>query len=955
MPPGLPEQPAQLTSVPGSIVQVFEQQVERFSDRAAVFDSERTLNYSALNVAANQLAGNIFSRLGARPELVPYLLGQKVNSLQALWGILKCGKGLVVLDPTFTPQNLRAILLNSDARILVTDTEHLPLALELIQATSVEILNLDAMQAGNSENLNLNISPGAYAVAIYTSGSTGQAKGLLRTFQTVLYRHPIDSEYQETDRVMLPGLLNYSQNQHTMFTTMRAGACLGLYDIRLTGGSDLTAWIEAQRITGLVLTPSLFRSSFGALPAGKIFPRVRFLQLGGEATTKRDLEIFKRCFLPGAWGVTKFASTETGLISKYKFDHATQLETAIMPVGRVIAGKAILLLDEQGESVPAGEIGEIVVRAKAFNTQYWKITEVENEKLRPDPDDSSKSLFYTGDLGRFRADGILEHHGRKDAMLKIRGNRVQLEVIDAALRGLDGVLDAVTVAHDSAARGKLLVSYLAVPDAKKWSIAKFKQDLAARLEQHMIPSTFIRLDELPRTSTGKLARKELPDPTDARPELDSPFVAPQTATEKRVAQIWQKSLELNRVGLHDNFFELGGDSLAALEMTLAVEKATGESFPRSFLSKPTISNLVELLGTKPTETPAPESLGLLRRPKNSRARGRLMGYVARLRRLNPSKIVQRLFYGYLDSKTFLEARAWILRWSASTLAQKLFYRKHTLLLSDLVRDLGNSLSPSDDVIRMSIANNIFSGLYRHLVYTRAYKGRGVAALKRSPSKYWRSFAEQVDFEKAATGAEILLLNGVEHVLRARQAEKGLIFLSFHAISDTVPFSVASQRMGMEIPIVSFKLALQESQQWAEREDLAENIVSTLNVNLAMDAVEQLRRNGSIHLIADTQDTSGNVLTLEVGRRIYDVKYGFAEFALITGARVIPYFCGYLGDGRPYIEFCEPLEPADGDRSAQSENLVRGYTAFVNRVWAQHPEIIQWKDIEKHLARPLAGG
>ncbi len=599
-------QPESANSEITSIVQAFEQVAAQHPNRPAVWDGKQTLTYTQLNQTANCLANQLIKQLAAGPELVTFLLGHKVNSVQAVWGILKSGKGFVALDPTSTIEKSKAILINSDSRILITDTQHLTMAQSVVHGTNVSLINLDKLNKEPCDNLNLTIDPNAYAVALYTSGSTGEPKGLLRTFQTVLYRHPYDPNFLTTDRVMLPGFLGYSQNQYAMFVTLRSGACIYLYDIRAQGGIDLPNWVETNQISILVITPSLFRSGFNSAPAGKTYPSVRTLQLGGEAATKQDLDIFKRCFVSGAWGVIKLASTETGLISSFKFDHTTEVETAIMPVGKVIAGKTVLLLNEENRPVEQGQIGEIVVKAKAFNTQYWKNPNLSNEKIKPDPADSSMSLFYTGDLGRFREDGLLEHHGRKDSMIKVNGQRVDTKEIEAIIKEHPSI-NAVAVTTrpfiKNSTRLQMVVYYTLNKDSL--SPTEIRSHLHKRMPNLLASTVFINIPSIPLNPNGKTDYQALAS-IKTKLSTTTPYQKPATEIEEKLTAIWKKIFKKAKLSVTENFFDLGGDSLMAMQLLVEIEKEYARQMPLSIITKAsTIREQARILENKEALNAAP--------------------------------------------------------------------------------------------------------------------------------------------------------------------------------------------------------------------------------------------------------------------------------------------------------------------------------------------------------------
>ncbi|MBK8048532.1 MAG: non-ribosomal peptide synthetase [Anaerolineales bacterium] len=265
-----------------------------------------------------------------------------------------------------------------------------------------------------------------------------------------------------------------------------------------------------------------------------------------------------------------------------------------VPVGVVCEGHEVLLLDDKGVSVAPGEIGQIVVRSEQLSPGYWRNPALTAAKFRPDPVGSGTRLFYTGDLGRFRPDGALEHCGRLDFMVKIRGFRVEPEAIASALKEHPAVVECVVVANAATEHDPRLVAYYAVKNLPGPTTQELRTLLAQTLPPYMIPARFVRMAHLPRNMNGKIDRTALPAPDRVRPELETPYVAPRTDLETNIAELWAEALELDLVGVDDNFFALGGDSLSALRIVLQVETFTGRRAPPGFFDRPTVANLAQL-------------------------------------------------------------------------------------------------------------------------------------------------------------------------------------------------------------------------------------------------------------------------------------------------------------------------------------------------------------------------
>jgi len=258
------------------------------------------------------------------------------------------------------------------------------------------------------------------------------------------------------------------------------------------------------------------------------------------------------------------------------------------------------------------KIGEIAIRSRYGAAGYWRRPDLTQAAFLPDPAGGDERIYRTGDLGRMRSDGCLFHLGRKDFQVKIRGYRVEVAEVETALLELDTVKEAVVVGHEdkrgdpsaplragpSAAlrTGKRLVAYIIPAGPRAPTVSELRRLLANKLPDYMVPSAFVMVDRMPLTATGKVDRRALPPPDDTRPALDSPFVAPRTPVEERLAGIWAEVLGLDRVGVHDNFLELGGDSLLATRVISRVLPQFQVKLPlRDLLEASTVAEMGEVI------------------------------------------------------------------------------------------------------------------------------------------------------------------------------------------------------------------------------------------------------------------------------------------------------------------------------------------------------------------------
>ena len=256
---------------------------------------------------------------------------------------------------------------------------------------------------------------------------------------------------------------------------------------------------------------------------------MRLTILLGEVLFKHDIERARLHFPADSVFANILSGSEFGHIAMFKISRDVELKDPIVPAGYLLDGKEVWLLDESGRRVGFDEIGEIAVRSRFLAPGYWHQSELTQARFLPDPHDKQKRIFFTGDLGRMRPDGCLEFLGRKDSMVKIRGYRVELAAIEAALHELGLFKEAVVATQADPSGEQRLVAYL-VPDSQPIPTVNVLRDrLSKRLPDYMMPAIFMFLETIPLTPTGKADRQALPLPDQSRPRLAQPYTAARTA------------------------------------------------------------------------------------------------------------------------------------------------------------------------------------------------------------------------------------------------------------------------------------------------------------------------------------------------------------------------------------------------------------------------------------------
>ena len=574
--------------------QLFEQQAGRTPWQIAVVYEGERLTYGELDERANRLAGQLRS-LGVGPEVrVGIMVERSLEMVVAVLGVLKAGGAYVPLDPAYPAPRLRFMLEDSQARVLVTQTD----LAGLLSAGGARVVCIDG-ELGEVvrrvEGVAPTIASGApgalaenLAYVIYTSGSTGQPKGVAIThrsavnFLSAMRRRP---GLLADDRLAAVTTLSFDMSIPELFLPLSVGACVEVIDrAAAADGPRLAALLEGGGATVLQATPATWRL---LLAGGWGGSAVGLKVLCGAEQLAEDLA--EQLVAHGAEVWNMYGPTETTVWSSVAEIGG---ERKRVTLGRPIANTQFYVLGAGMRPVPVGVSGELYIGGEGVARGYLNRPDLTAERFVPDAfsNGMGRRLYRTGDVVRWRG-GELEYVGRGDAQVKVRGYRIELGEVEAALREHEAIGEACVVARDDVAGGKRLVAYVVIPGEHRPNVSELRAFLQGKLPEYMLPSAFVTVEAMPLTPNGKVDRRALPEPGHDRPELGGRYVAPRTAVEEALASIWSEVLGVEEVGVYDNFFELGGDSILTIQI---VSKAghSGLNFaPRELFQHQTIAEL----------------------------------------------------------------------------------------------------------------------------------------------------------------------------------------------------------------------------------------------------------------------------------------------------------------------------------------------------------------------------
>ena len=583
-----------------SIPERFEQQVALHPSRIAVDGRTGSITYDALNRWANRVGRAILAlRAEGKRKTLGLLLQKGAPTLAALMGASKAGQIYVPLDPAHPHARASKMLENAGADLIVTDDANYSAASKL-GADSRPVLNIDRLDSNLSEeNLGLSAPSDSLAYIIYTSGSTGEPKGVTQNHRNVLHqvrRQTNSLHISSDDRLTWLASVSTGQAMTDIYSALLNGATLCPFALKEDGLARLSEWLQQKEISIYHSSASIFRHLLDAMSSKAKFPGVRLVKLGSEQVFRTDVEGWKNHFSPSCIFVNALTSSEAGMMRQIFLDHQTVIRQPVVPVGFAVEGMEVLLLDDAGRRLGFGSVGEIAIRSRYLTPGYWQRPDLTRAAFPFDPEGADTRTFLTGDLGRMSPGGCLNYLGRKDLQVKINGLRVEIAEVEAALLDACQLKHAAVVAREVSPGVTRLMAYVVPKKNPAPTLESIRSSMKGRLPDHMIPSEFGLVEELPLTPGGKVDRQSLASTISLPLRADASYVSPSTPLEWQIAEIWKELLDTRPIGIRHDFFELGGDSLLAVRMIDRIEECLGMRFPLTALdSRVTVENVAQVL------------------------------------------------------------------------------------------------------------------------------------------------------------------------------------------------------------------------------------------------------------------------------------------------------------------------------------------------------------------------
>ncbi len=584
---------------------LFERQAKLIPEETSLIFGDRKATYSQLNSMADNIASAILQRRLSDSELVPVFMERSIEMIAAVIGVLKAGFAYVPIDPNYPKQRIAFMLESSKANRIIL-SEHLDQRLpDLLQEKFIFGQNLGLNnKLAETTRAEVLQDDNSLAYVIFTSGSTGQPKGvsvhhgaltnLLEWQNETLPAPPGERTLQFTS-------LSFDVSFQEIFSTLCYGGCLVLVDEE-TRRDPKSLWkhIEDWKINRIYLPfVALQQLSDAFEHSSRIEQALKHVITAGEQLQATDSikALFKA--LPNTRLHNHYGPSETHVVTAHTLSEKVESWPSLPPIGKAIANSEVLFIDEDGNVADPSSGGEMWLGGACVGQGYFQRDDLTNERFI-----SKGGIRYykTGDLGKALPNGDIQFLGRIDGQVKIRGHRVELGEIESRLSSHPSVLECAVSTFERGSE-RVLTAYIVSNSDQEWDIHDLKAYLRQDLAEYMIPSSFVSIERLPTTPSGKLDRKSLPLPDFGDTGPSANYIAPKEGLEETIAEVWSRVLEIRWVGSADNFFDIGGTSISIakvhdeLTRTLQREIATPILF-----QYPTISVLASYLenGNEPS-------------------------------------------------------------------------------------------------------------------------------------------------------------------------------------------------------------------------------------------------------------------------------------------------------------------------------------------------------------------
>ncbi|WP_420954369.1 bacitracin non-ribosomal peptide synthetase BacA [Bacillus haynesii] len=578
-----------------TIPELFEEQVEKMPDHPAVVFGDETISYRELNEKANSLAFTLRQK-GVGPDVVAGILTERsIEMIVGIMGILKAGGAYLPIDPAYPQERISYMLKDSNVSVLCAAGDVDP-----GEAYAGDIIRIDQTgQHDHVENLKHDIKPQHLAYVIYTSGSTGKPKGVMIEHHSVnnLVHGLYERIYQHLDAhlnvaLVAPYIFDASVKQ--IFAALLFGHTLCIVPRETAWDAmSLIEYYSKNNINVSDMTPAHL-NMLAYVDKTELEFDLKELIVGGDALTPDVINSLFHKFPNLSCNITNvYGPTECCVdAASYQIEWEKVPQTPSIPIGRPLLNTSIYIVDKELRPQPIGIAGELCIAGEGVARGYVNRPELTAEKFVDHPFEPGKKMYKTGDLAMWLPDGQIEFLGRADHQVKIRGYRIELGEVEQQLLTHEKIKEAAVIAGKDQNGSSYLCAYFA--SDQELPAADVRQFLEREMPDYMIPSYFVKLDRLPRTSSGKVDRNALPE-ADGTLIEGTRYDPPRNEIERKLVQVWREILGIEDIGISHHFFAAGGDSIKALQIISRLAKMNLKLEMKALFANPKIKDLSRLI------------------------------------------------------------------------------------------------------------------------------------------------------------------------------------------------------------------------------------------------------------------------------------------------------------------------------------------------------------------------
>ena len=571
-----------------TIQELFEEQVERNPESIAVVYEDSSLTYRELNCKANKLARSLREKGVERDSIVGIIADKSLEMIIGTLAIIKAGGAYLPIDSKYPEERIEFMLKDGNVKVLLGQ-DNLVNKLGNYNGEILRLEDIDSYNQDESNLLNINTNRDLCYV-IYTSGTTGNPKGVMVEHKNVvrLIKNTNYIEFSDGDRILQTGSLAFDASTFEIWGSLLNGLRLYLAEsYKILNAESLKDLINKNNINILWLTSPLFNQL--AQEDSGIFKNLKYLLVGGDALVPSNInrvrKVCENTTIINGYGPTE--NTTFSVCCQIDKEYEKNI-----PIGKPISNSTAYIVDKSGAVQPIGVPGELWVGGDGIARGYLNREDLTEEKFINSPFKNGERIYKTGDLTRWLPDGKIEFIGRVDDQVKIRGFRIEPKEIEEKLLRNEFIDEVIVLPKENQNNEKYLCAYIS--GKKELTVVELRQYLEERLPKYMIPSYFIQLEKMPLNKNGKIDKSQLPEP-DGDINTGREYVAPRNDVEKKLVEVWQEVLGVEKVGINDDFFEIGGDSLKAVRVSskLSLEYKVNAN---DIFVNPTIEKLAKKLG-----------------------------------------------------------------------------------------------------------------------------------------------------------------------------------------------------------------------------------------------------------------------------------------------------------------------------------------------------------------------